>query len=94
MQNPSDTVIEGSTLALICKPTGGNPEGVVSYSWSFSPRYVANSELRSSTDRELEFDNVQHTQAGVYRCEADNGAGVGSDSKEVLVKCKVVKLTF
>ena len=87
-QNPSDTVSQGSSLTLTCEATGGNPSPVSSYSWSFEPRYELSNQLSSNTDRELVFDSVQYTQAGVYRCDADNGAGVGSGSEEVLVKCK------
>ena len=87
-QNPSNTVSQGSSLTLTCEATGGNPTQVSSYSWKFEPRYELSNQLSSNTDKELVFDSVQYTQAGVYRCEADNGAGVGSDSEEVLVKCK------
>ena len=85
---PSDTVSQGSSLTLICEATGGNPAEVVSYNWIFEPRYEVSSELSNKTRRELEFDDVQYTQAGVYRCEADNGAGFGHDEKDVLVQCK------
>ena len=79
---------EGSSVILICEGTRGNPPEVLSYSWSFEPRYEVESPLSSSTDKELEFENVQYTQAGMYRCDADNGAGVGTGEKEVFVQCK------
>ena len=86
--NPSDIVSRGSSLTLICGATGGNPAEVVSYNWIFKPRYEVSSELSSKTRRQLEFDSVQYTHAGVYRCEADNGAGFSRDEKEILVQCK------
>ena len=86
--NPSDTVSQGSSLTLICEATGGNPADVLSYNWIFKPRYEVSSELSTKTNRDLEFDSVQYTQAGVYTCEADNGAGVGSSEKKVVIECK------
>ena len=88
VQNTPNPVLEGHILNIICEATGGNPGEVRSYYWRFEPRYEVSSELSINTNRELEFGNVQYTQAGVYRCEADNGAGVGKGSKEVLVACK------
>ena len=86
-QNPSETVSQGSSLTLTCEATGGNP-AAVSYSWSFEPRYELSNQMSSNTDKKLVFDSVQYTEAGVYRCEVDNGAGVGNDSEEILVECK------
>ena len=88
IQNTPNPVLEGYILNIICDATGGNPSEVSSYNWSFEPRYEVSSELSTNTDRELEFVNVQYTQAGVYECEADNGAGVGTGSKEILIACK------
>ena len=90
IQNTPGPVLEGNILNIICEATGGNPGEVLSYSWSFEPWYKVNSELSTciNTYRELQFGNVQHTQAGVYKCEADNGAGVGKGSKEIFIACK------
>ena len=87
-KNPSDTVLQGVSMTLTCEATGGNPVDVLSYNWSFEPRYEVSSALSNNTDRELEFNNVQYTQAGVYRCEVDNGAAVGTSKTEILVQCK------
>ena len=87
-ENPSDTVLQGVSLTLTCEATEGNPADVLSYNWNFEPRYDVSSELITNTDRELELNNVQYTQVGVYRCEADNGAGVGTSETEILVECK------
>ena len=84
---PAQSVFEGTSLTLTCEASGGNPI-VQYYSWSFKPRYKVSSELSSNNKRKLEFDSVQYTQAGLFRCEAENRAGVGSDSKEIFVHCK------
>ena len=88
LENPSDTVSQGVSLTLTCEATEGNPADVLSYNWSFEPRYEVSSVLSNNTGRKLEFHNVQYTQAGVYRCEADNEAGVGTSETEILVQCK------
>ena len=84
---PAESVFEGTRLTLTCDASGGNPI-VQHYSWSFEPRYEVSRELSSNTKRTLEFDSAQYTQAGLYRCQAENRAGIGSDSKEIFVHCK------
>ena len=91
LSNPLTT---GSSLTMTCQATGGNPDEVLSYNWIFNPRYEVNSDLTDNTDRQLEIDSVQYTHAGVYTCEADNGAGVGSDSETVLVNCKYYNVSY
>ena len=88
MLNPPGPVIEDSNLTLTCKARGGNPAEVLSYQWDFEPRYEVTNKLGNITDRDLELEGVQYTQAGLYRCEADNGAGVSSGSEDILVHCK------
>ena len=87
-QEPPDPVGEGNTLLLTCDTQGGNPQQVLTYQWTFLPRYDVSSDAHVGQCRQLVVAAVEDIHSGKYICKANNIAGSNQGTREVLVHCK------
>ena len=74
------TVIEGGSVTLSCNASG-MPSPMVSW--------IKVGGHMSTGSSELNFTNINRTQAGEYRCEASNECGNASETARIFVQCKL-----
>ncbi|KAK3587014.1 hypothetical protein CHS0354_016993 [Potamilus streckersoni] len=76
VQEPVDTGIAvGNSVTLLCRPPRGEPEPTVIWLFNSEP-LETNGRVLILKDGDLKFDSVLKQDAGDYRCQAKNEAGV------------------
>ena len=75
------TVTEGDNVTLHCMASGTPPPSV---SW------VKVSSGQRFNESELMFTNINRSEAGEYRCEANNECGNASETASIDVQCMFI----
>ena len=81
-------VVEGTDTILICQPSGGNPQTVMSYEWRGPSPIATKSSPVIGSANQLTLNNVTVMHAGKYDCSVTNMGGTGSNNLELIVLCK------
>ena len=74
------TITEGDDVTLSCSASGTPPPMV---SW-----IKVDSHVRFNRS-DLVLTNINRSEAGVYRCEANNKCGNASETARIFVQCKL-----
>ena len=73
--------IEGSSVNISCRATG-KPDPDVSW--------IRNGQIKSSgrNTANLNFDQINRTDDGLYTCKANNSAGTITEEEILVVRCE------
>ena len=81
----NETVTEAGSVTLSCNATG-IPSPMVSWIKVYGGERFNRSEL--------EFTNINRSQAGEYRCETSNECGNASEVAWIFVQCKLTTVVL